>query len=186
MALNLPHNPLDNLVPGRVQVGNRSVSKNTIALVSISLFVIAGLLVFLYFKNKKFHDLVQNLLRLGSVTQAVDVADAVQFETLPNEVRPNSQFTIVGSFYDKNGKPQTVKNAYYFVYLDQNLLVQGSIGQNVSAFQTVVPTTGFINGKNYTVRVADQPFLSPPLTNPNIPETRYLPIPGTTTTGSNA
>ena len=77
-----------------------------------------------------------------------------------------------------------VKNAYYFVFLNQNLLVQGSIGQNVSAFQTVHTTTGFINGKNYTVRVSDQPFLNPPLTNPNIPETRYLPIPGTTTTGS--
>lgn len=112
-------------------------------------------MVLLYFKNKKFHDFIQKILRIGSIVDTVDVADQVQFEAIPPEVRLNSQFTIVGSFYNKEGKPQTVKNAYYFVFLDQNLMVQGSIGQNVNAFQTVVPTTGFINGKNYTVRVAD-------------------------------
>lgn len=82
----------------------------------------------------KFHYFIQKLTRIGSITDVVNVADQAQFEVLPPEVGPNSQFTIVGSFYDSKGKPQTVKNGYYFVFLDQNLLVQGSIGQNVSAF----------------------------------------------------
>ena len=87
----------------------------------------------------------------------------VDYEIIPNEVRPNSYVTLIGQFTDLQGKPVSVPTATYYVWetdINTNgkeLRSQGSMGFNVSRFSQNVPTTSFRQGQ-FSITVTDAPL----------------------------
>ena len=92
----------------------------------------------------------------------VDVADTVDFEVIPDEVRPNSYVTAVGLFKMNDGKAVSVPEGYYYVFEDigvngRELRARGSLGRNVSRFSQNIPTPNFRQGR-YTILITDTPL----------------------------
>jgi len=86
-------------------------------------------------------------------------ADDVEYEIVPDEVRPNSYVTATGMFKDASGQAVAVPEAFYYVFEDigangRELRARGSLGKNVSRFSQNIPTPNFRQGV-YTIIIAD-------------------------------
>lgn len=133
--------------------------------VSIALVAIV---VILYYTNPKFKEKINHLFKIGDVSELgpiVDVADTVDFNIPQDTVPPNTHFTITGEFKDKEGKPVRVKQALFYVIQNasgtsgpRQMLLQGSLGNNVNKFSKEIPTNGFPRGDDYEITVSDHPL----------------------------
>lgn len=146
----------------------RTNRNNLILAVAIPISIIAIVLL-LYYINPKFRTEIQKLLRFRK--GAVSVAPQVSFTLNPEEVKPNTAFSIAGQFEDGNGQPVAVKNGYYYVFsLDaqsnkQGLVTQGSLGTNTATFNVLVPTTNWQDQTKFDVLVTDTALTANDLTS---------------------
>lgn len=139
--------------------------KRIVLVSSISVVAVIAAVVILYFTNKKFKRMIDNLLKRGDEGPLVEVADNVVFEMPDDRVPPDAEFTIIGKFTDRDGKPVRVKQGLYYVIKNasgesgpRELLTQGTLGTNIHSFSKVVSTSGFPRGNDYDVVVTDTPL----------------------------
>lgn len=146
-----------------------SKGKKKAVLVTATVSVAAvAVVVILYYMNPKFRDKINTLFKIGDISELgpiVDVADTVDFNIPQDTVPPNTHFVLTGEFKDKEGKPVRVKSALFYVIQNasgtsgpRQMLLQGSLGNNVNKFSKEVPTSGFPRGDDYTVTVSDHPL----------------------------
>jgi len=142
--------------------GGRRIERRTLLLAAGIPLAIAAVIALLYFTQPKFRNAIRSALKLGGAV--VDTAPSVTFTLSPEEVRPNTAFTIQGQFQDNNGQPVAVKQGYYYVFQvdsqgkKQALVTQGSLGANIAQFNVLVPTTKWQDQAKFAVDVSDQPL----------------------------
>lgn len=150
--------------------GNRKVSKK-VAVLGGGTIALVLLVVILYYTQPKFRALVDKTFGKGTI-RVVPFAPAVAFDLIPDEVRPNSYFNIVGKFKDEKDEEVAVAEGYFYVFnvdkesnvSGKQLVMQGSLGQKVSSFNKIVPTPGWEQGR-YSVMVRDTPLPAAELGN---------------------
>ena len=143
-------------------------NKKRVALVtSVTAIVIVTTIVILYFTNKGFKRKLDEIFKITDkkLGPIVDKADNVTFQLPEERVPPDSEFVIVGKFSDNEGNPVRVKQGLYYVIQNasgdsgpRELLIQGSLGTNVSSFSKTISTAGFPRGDDYDVIVTDTPL----------------------------
>jgi hypothetical protein len=165
MALPLPN------MQGTVSLpGGRRVSRR-VAVIGGGAVGLILLVVILYYTYPPFRDRVDQVFGKGKI-KVVPIAPAVEYDLVPDEVRPNSYFNIVGKFRDDKGNEVAVNEGYFYVFVDdkesnesgRQLVMQGSLGQKVSSFNKIVPTPGWEQGR-YIVKVRDTPLPATELGN---------------------
>ena len=79
--------------------------------------------------------------------------------TAPEKARPRDSFTITGSFVDAAGAPIQVEQGYYRVTDAVTGVVKasGSLGQNISEYNTTISTLDYLDNREVNVTVADNP-----------------------------
>lgn len=141
--------------------------KKKVLLVSgVTVAAVVSIIAILYFTNKGFKRKIDELLKGGGEGgPLVDKADVVDFRLDPDRVPPNTEFRIIGQFKDKEGDPVRVKQALFYVIENatgangpRELLLQGTIGNNVGKFTHTISTNGFPRGEDYDVIVVDHPL----------------------------
>lgn len=156
-----------NLSLGLPTAGGKTARRNEMILAVAIPVSIAAVLLILYFKYPKFRTLIQGVLHRGGV---VSSAPTVSFVLNPEEVKPNSAFSIQGQFQDAQGNPVKVKAGYYYVFeIDsqgnkQAIVTQGSLGNGISQFSVLIPTTNWTDQAKFAVDVTDQAFTAAQLT----------------------
>jgi hypothetical protein len=142
--------------------------KKAVAITATVSIALVAVIVALYYMNPKFKKYVNELFKIGDIKELgpiVDSADTVDFTIPQNRVPPNTFFTITGEFKDKEGKPVRVKTALFYVIQNatgasgpRQMMLQGSIGNNINKFSKEIPTSGFPRGDDYDVIVSDHPI----------------------------
>lgn len=161
---------LGSSLQGTVNIGGRRISKKA-AYIGGGTVGLVLLVVVLYYTYTPFRDLVDKTFGRGKI-KSVAVAPVVEFDLVPEEVRPNSYFNIVGKFKDANGDEVAVNEGFFYVFVEdkesnisgRQLVMQGSLGQKVSSFNKIVPTPGWETGR-YIVKIRDQPLPATELGN---------------------
>jgi hypothetical protein len=100
----------------------------------------------------------------GGINTSPADNDKTTFTAVPGQVRPNDFITLEGQFNDVNGKPTTVKEGFYRIFLidksgkaSATPVTSGTLGSNLSNFAVNVPTTAFQDKSFYDVEISDNP-----------------------------
>lgn len=142
-------------------VRGRKSGNRLLLAAGVSTAIVAVILI-LYFTVPKFRNVIRDLINIRGGAQST--APSVTFTLTPEEVKPNTAFNIQGQFQDANGKAVKVKQGYYYVFqIDtqgnkQALVTQGSLGQNISIFNVLVPTTNWTDQAKFAVDVSDTAY----------------------------
>ena len=194
-----------NILKGKVKIpGIGSVP--TIYVVGI-VGTLAGVAA-LYIMN----DQLQLGLELPSIEAEEPVPGIVQgpakvvvFTITPAQTFQGSKITVAGQFLDDKGSATTVQEGFYTILEDgREIRAIGSLGNNVSSFNTPIPIPHSLRDGAYDLYVSDhqltaseiaqrvrvpvnQPILNlppglgsvaPP--GPAVPSSQYSPVPGVT------
>ena len=146
---------LDKVIKGSTQIpGTKMKVPNIVLGGGLSLLLIGGS-YFLFKDNIPF-------LQGGGEGLNTNPVETIHYRAIPEKVRPNEFFTIAGVFLDKDQNPTTVPEGFYRVTEDdgsgrgaENILTNGSLGQNISTFVRQISTNEFKREKVVTVEVSE-------------------------------
>ena len=152
---------------GNVKIANRKLPKKVVVPMGI-LMVTLTTVIILYYTNPKARDYIDSMFNFAK--KSVPTAPLVEFSLSPPKVKPNSQFTITGRFYDGTGKDVIVNEGFYYAFVKGDsgkfsLVTQGSLGKKKSKFSKSIPTANWIDG-TYLIRIIDRPLSQDEIENP--------------------
>lgn len=154
----------------RIPVVKRTVSKKAAVLgLGGTTVMVLIIIVYLYYTNRNFRDWISAAFGKKGPLPVVASAPNVAYDLIPEEVRPNSYFNIVGKFTDVEGKDVAVSQGHFYVFVEdketstgRQLVTTGTLSDGVnpvSSFNRMVPTPGWESGF-YRVIVSDTPLTS--------------------------